>query len=339
MTVDGSLEILGTGHLDAASGALVMTGAQGARLALPGGATLASLQVGDGAANRLVTAESNLAIAGPLTTMPGATLALGLNTLTSQGAVINQGALSQLKRVAAGTTRFLRITDQAGAVERYQGVDIATAAALNLTRVTVQGDQPFGAGQTGVQRCYDVRPATPGLADLTFYYLPEEATGIPAPQAWRANGQTWEGPLPGGHGSAGQALYVTATGVSSYSLFGLAASNPLAVALASFLAETQADHILVTWETVSELDNAGFNLYRSLAADGECTAAWPTCPRWRRVARAAQPTATRTRTSRPARPTGTGWRHRPERRHDAVRSGERDLPGADRGNRELAHDH
>ncbi|MCB9129702.1 MAG: hypothetical protein H6647_02075 [Anaerolineales bacterium] len=46
---------------------------------------------------------------------------------------------------------------------------------------------------------------------------------------------------------------------------------PLAVVLADFGAAAQTDHILVTWETVSEIDNAGFNLYRSTsdAAPGE----------------------------------------------------------------------
>jgi hypothetical protein len=48
-------------------------------------------------------------------------------------------------------------------------------------------------------------------------------------------------------------------------------STPLAVLLADFAAAAQADHILVTWETVSELDNAGFNLYRAPAPDGERT--------------------------------------------------------------------
>jgi hypothetical protein len=47
--------------------------------------------------------------------------------------------------------------------------------------------------------------------------------------------------------------------------------TPLAITLASFQAEAQAASVLVSWETVSELDNAGFNLYRSLAADGEFT--------------------------------------------------------------------
>ena len=43
---------------------------------------------------------------------------------------------------------------------------------------------------------------------------------------------------------------------------------PVAVTLASFAAEAQANQVLVTWETVSEIDNAGFNLYRGTADDG-----------------------------------------------------------------------
>lgn len=40
-------------------------------------------------------------------------------------------------------------------------------------------------------------------------------------------------------------------------------TNPLAVTLALFEATGQADRVVLTWETVSELQNAGFNLYRS----------------------------------------------------------------------------
>ena len=41
------------------------------------------------------------------------------------------------------------------------------------------------------------------------------------------------------------------------------ASTPLAVTLASFDAQAMVDHIQLSWETVSEANNAGFNLYRS----------------------------------------------------------------------------
>ena len=43
---------------------------------------------------------------------------------------------------------------------------------------------------------------------------------------------------------------------------------PTAVALADFSAVAQPDHVLVTWETVSELNNAGFNLYRDTSPAG-----------------------------------------------------------------------
>jgi hypothetical protein len=47
--------------------------------------------------------------------------------------------------------------------------------------------------------------------------------------------------------------------------------TPLAVTLAGFSAEAQADRVVVSWETVSELGNVGFNLYRSADAAGPLT--------------------------------------------------------------------
>ena len=49
-------------------------------------------------------------------------------------------------------------------------------------------------------------------------------------------------------------------------------SQPLALILASFDAENDGDHVLVTWQTVSEMGNSGFNLYRSMTQSGERTA-------------------------------------------------------------------
>ena len=42
-------------------------------------------------------------------------------------------------------------------------------------------------------------------------------------------------------------------------------NTPLAVAMASFDAASQGDHVAVSWETVSEIDNTGFNLYRGIS--------------------------------------------------------------------------
>jgi hypothetical protein len=48
-------------------------------------------------------------------------------------------------------------------------------------------------------------------------------------------------------------------------------NSPTAVLLDNFQAVAQPDHVLVTWETVSEVSNGGFNLYRAPAVDGERT--------------------------------------------------------------------
>ncbi len=45
-------------------------------------------------------------------------------------------------------------------------------------------------------------------------------------------------------------------------------TNPLAVTLAGFSAVQQGDRVMVSWETTSELDNLGFNLYRGTSAAG-----------------------------------------------------------------------
>ncbi len=47
-----------------------------------------------------------------------------------------------------------------------------------------------------------------------------------------------------------------------------ASPSPLAVTLAGFSAAQQGDIVVVAWETVSELDNAGFNLYRATSPAG-----------------------------------------------------------------------
>ena len=44
--------------------------------------------------------------------------------------------------------------------------------------------------------------------------------------------------------------------------------SPLAVTLAEFSAVQQGDFVLLTWETNSELNNRGFNLYRGLSEAG-----------------------------------------------------------------------
>jgi hypothetical protein len=45
--------------------------------------------------------------------------------------------------------------------------------------------------------------------------------------------------------------------------------EPTAVTLISFTGQGGSDHVTLAWETASELDNEGFNIWRSEATDGE----------------------------------------------------------------------
>jgi hypothetical protein len=47
--------------------------------------------------------------------------------------------------------------------------------------------------------------------------------------------------------------------------------EPTAIELISFTAEAAADHVTLAWETASEMDNEGFNIWRSETADGQYT--------------------------------------------------------------------
>jgi hypothetical protein len=63
----------------------------------------------------------------------------------------------------------------------------------------------------------------------------------------------------------------TAAANTAFRGIAFAPPNPLAVTLASFTAQGLSDRVLVDWVTLSEYDNAGFNLYRSDSAAGPLT--------------------------------------------------------------------
>jgi hypothetical protein len=62
-------------------------------------------------------------------------------------------------------------------------------------------------------------------------------------------------------------LYTYTDGLGHQGQVCVTPCSPLAVTLASFGATAQVGHISVAWETVSEIGNAGFNLYRSTDGD------------------------------------------------------------------------
>ncbi len=106
---------------------------------------------------------------------------------------------------------------------------------------------------------------------------------------------------------------------------------PLAVTLASFDAQAMVDRIQLTWETVSEANNAGFNLYRSAspAAPGEQLAYVPSQAPG--STQGASYSFDDTEVSSGPDVVLLAGGRQPERRNHAARPGERHATGADRG--------
>lgn len=102
----------------------------------------------------------------------------------------------------------------------------------------------LSALQDGAGGCPDVTSSTP----IRLFY------------GTSANGQTG-GPI--------NKDYFTGSTVDFSNMTYVSADEPLAVTLASFGAQATADGVALTWETVSETGNTGFDVYRSVAADGE----------------------------------------------------------------------
>ncbi len=234
-------------------------------MALPHGQSLHNLQVGDGSGQTSVALDGNLALSGSLLVQPGATLDLATYTLTVEGAVANYGSLRQARSVTSGVARASCTSPTAPAAsDKYWGVDIAPAASMGSTLVSRA--RPPGLRARAASRCsaaIDITPTTASVSDITFYYQADEANGADRPASYHWNGTVWEGPLTGTASGSGDAMYVTAMGVSAYSPFALRNYAPLAVTLEGFAAQAQPGHVLLTWQTASELDNLGFTVLRS----------------------------------------------------------------------------
>ncbi|MCX6031799.1 MAG: hypothetical protein NT169_21170, partial [Chloroflexi bacterium] len=217
-----------------------------------------------------------------LTVNSGSTL-VDLADFTVDGTLTSNGALQQRQFVQDGaTTQFLRIKNAAGDVTKYYGLDIIIPLAdpdgsLDWTTVTIKDNQDCTttAGET-VRRCFDIAPTrTTKPADLLFYFADSQLSGndCNALNAYHKTGGAWQQlTLDASWGGDGRVCEsepysVKAKNVTSFSPFALKSGSPLAVRLATFTAAPGGGGVRLMWETVSELDNLGFHLYR--AAEGE----------------------------------------------------------------------
>ncbi|MCZ7574610.1 MAG: hypothetical protein M5U01_39165 [Ardenticatenaceae bacterium] len=215
------------------------------------------------------TTFNNLAVS------PGTALDVGANALFNVASTMtNDGTLRQTQTANGGTVAFLNVTD-GGATARYYGVDITPNGSLGSTTVAVSGNQVCSqATGSPVRRCFEISPTSVVSSAVTFYFRDAELQAgqtLDSLQIWHYNGAGWDQVTKGATGGSGEGNFVQGLDISSFSPFALKNSSPLAVTVAAFRAALHEDHILVTWETVSELDLRGFNLYRAGSRAGPWT--------------------------------------------------------------------
>ena len=208
-------------------------------------------------------------------TISGGTLNVNNLSLTAEGAITNNGALMQTKTVSGASASFLNIKNQAGTVDKYWGATIDPGSSdMGNTTVKISGNQLCPGALKGVKRCFDLTPTTPQTAAVTFYYTEAERNGASNANmsVYHWNGSTWD--LQTGtttRGGSGDSQWTRVTGIAAYSPFALNTNSPLAVTLEAFSAQATSGGVTLTWETVSEVDNAGFDIYRARSEPGTWT--------------------------------------------------------------------
>ena len=159
--------------------------------------------------------------------------------------------------------------------DKCYGVEIdPDSTAIGDTTVTIGGNQFCSNATAGVRRCFDIASTNPQAATVRFYFTEAERNGqtLDDLRVWHWSGSAWvQETDTTTTGVDGDAQWVQVTDVTAYSPFLLSENTPTAVARARFEATPQDTAILVAWETAAELDNAGFNLYRSETAGGPYT--------------------------------------------------------------------
>ncbi len=193
------------------------------------------------------------------TTFPTASLSLSITVSVTPTLLLSAGSVTYTVRlrnvftqpIVAKGTRF-NLPSQVV----YKGVTASSAIhngnssrypSLNATGVLTWIGVPLLSYT--VPASGTVRPGEPGTLELVFTATTPAITGRYAASAIATAGVMDVGPL-------------TVT---------FDVDLPTAVTLASFEATPRDGAVLVTWETAAELDNAGFNLYRSITLNGPYT--------------------------------------------------------------------
>jgi hypothetical protein len=240
------------------------------------GSTFYSLAVATGS----TTASShNVMVSHDLTINPNATLDVGTYKVLSVGGTFTylEGVLADYETQSIGTPE---VTFKDG-----RTVDTAkltkTAGTNGNATVTTHMGYIFTASEFGstcaatgmaVLRHYNIVPALSGwTATVSLHYEDVELNGNTEAslKVYHCTGGSWH--VQGTASVNTTTNWVTVTGVNDFSPFILASGTPTSVELKRFEAWPEGAAIHVQWETSQEVDNLGFNLYRSGTRNGPRT--------------------------------------------------------------------
>lgn len=259
--------------------------------------------------NGEASVQSDVRVQNDLLIRPNGLLKLETNDLSVAGSVTNHGEVEQRRAISdsSGNTTydFLTIKNAADSQPKYHGVQITPdgGAALGMTSVRIGGHQSCTSPTDPqlIQRCFEITPSSPNSATIRYWFSEAERNGRDADGIkiwdWKiSQGGSWtqvgHSPAYGSTGEGNTACSTDANcwfewqGIDSYSPMTSgdgsqpptgSPSAPLSIQLASFSATERGTSILLTWQTVSELNNLGFNLYRHACSPptDECLAANP----------------------------------------------------------------
>lgn len=152
------------------------------------------------------------------------------------------------------------------------GAELTSSTIMGSTTVTRGHTQQTGAGGTGINRYYDITPTTnTGLnATLVFHYNDDDISGYSesALSLWKSENPYSAWTEMGGTVSEANNT-VTLSGIDSFSRWTATDSdNSLPVTLSSFTGSLENGFPILNWITESELENLGWNIYRSKSENG-----------------------------------------------------------------------
>ncbi|MGB8647832.1 MAG: hypothetical protein WCF84_21540 [Anaerolineae bacterium] len=242
-----------------------------------------------GAANLSMSATNGVEPFYNLTVNSSTTLNTGDDAAAASNALANYGVMMR-------SAPAQNVTTGGGAV-LYTDADNRTTVRLTSTggsnpgSTTVTSTAHAAPGTCGgssvttpVLRYYNITPTNlAGIAaTLRLYYFQSGTAGLDemngnavnAISIYHCNGTTWQilaGPYGTAYDPAVGMYYTEVANVTSFSPFALGPGSPTAVTLGGFSAAWQGTRVQVQWNTLSEINNLGFNLLRSTSATGPFT--------------------------------------------------------------------